>query len=211
MSNIEWTAEGVEIANCNCDYGCPCQFNGDPTHGDCRAYVFVQIDRGRFGDVKLDGLRFGALFTWPGAIHEGNGTSLSIIDESASPQQREALEAISQGRETDPGCLVWQIFASTVTDVRPSLVRPIDLKIDVDARRASVRVPEVVEGDIEPIANEMYEDAHRVRVVLPNGFEFTEAEFASGRGRDSADFNLEFDGTHAHLARVHWSTHGVIR
>ncbi|MDX1430134.1 MAG: DUF1326 domain-containing protein, partial [Rhodothermales bacterium] len=56
MSEIEWEVKGPHFANCNCDYGCPCQFNALPTHGDCRAVVVWRIDEGHYGDVRLDGL-----------------------------------------------------------------------------------------------------------------------------------------------------------
>src|ERR1035438_2298096 len=81
MKLKEWSMEGVEFSNCNCIWGCPCQFNGAPTHGNCRAYTFVQIDRGRFDGVPLDGLRWGILAAWPGPIHLGNGTFQSVVDE----------------------------------------------------------------------------------------------------------------------------------
>jgi hypothetical protein len=31
----EWHLQGRELVNCNCDYGCPCQFAAPPTHGNC--------------------------------------------------------------------------------------------------------------------------------------------------------------------------------
>src|SRR4051794_12950870 len=132
MAFTEWTMEGVEFANCNCDWGCPCQFNRPPTHGDCRALTFVQIERGRFGDVPLDGLRWGILLMWPGAVHKGGGTSQVIIDERANAKQRAAIEAVAQGRECDPGSLVWQVFATTMTNTLPTLYRPIELAVDLD-------------------------------------------------------------------------------
>ena len=59
MNNlVEWSMQGTEFANCNCSVGCPCQFNALPTHGHCRAHTFVQIEKGYFGDVSLDGLRW---------------------------------------------------------------------------------------------------------------------------------------------------------
>ena len=70
---INWEIHGLEFGNCNCSYGCPCQFNALPTHGNCRAVAFFRIDRGRFGDVKLDGLKCGLAAKWPGAVHEGPG------------------------------------------------------------------------------------------------------------------------------------------
>jgi len=211
MSLIEWSMQGTEFSHCNCDWGCPCQFDADPSHGDCRAYVFVQVDKGTFGDVSLDGWRWGAMFTWPGAVHEGNGTSQTIIDESASPEQRAALEAISHGRETEPGRLIWQIFSTTVETVLPTLYRPIDLSIDMDGRTAKVNVPGLIAGNAEPIPNEKHEGGHHVRMTLRNGFEFTDAEFVSGKSTATADLDVSFQDSHAHLARIHWGTHGVVR
>ena len=43
MAETKWTIHGREFANCNCTYGCPCQFNALPTHGRCWAVVGIQI------------------------------------------------------------------------------------------------------------------------------------------------------------------------
>ncbi|MCI0431303.1 MAG: DUF1326 domain-containing protein, partial [Rhodospirillales bacterium] len=70
MATVQWMVKGREFANCNCSFGCPCQFNDLPTHGNCRAAIGYQIDQGHFGDVRLDGLRAAALYAWPGAVHQ---------------------------------------------------------------------------------------------------------------------------------------------
>lgn len=211
MKLVEWNMQGVEFVNCNCAWGCPCQFHALPTHGNCCAYGFMQIDQGRFGDVPLDGLRWGVLAAWPGAIHHGNGTFQSIIDERADPRQRAALEAVSQGRETEPGKLIWQVFSTTVTKLLPTLYKPINLTIDMKTCRASVSVPGVVEGGAEPIKNDVSGADIPVQLRLPQGFEFHEAEVVNGQGRTTnGQFKFNFEGSHAHLARVHWSTHGVL-
>ncbi len=212
MKLVEWSMIGVEFGNCNCSVGCPCQFNALPTHGHCRAHTFVQIERGRFGDVSLDGLSWGIFGQWPGPIHLGNGTFQSIVDERADARQREALEAISQGRETEPGKLIWQVFSTTVTQVLPTLYRRIELMIDLQSRTAKVSVPGVAESNAASIKNPVTGADHRARVTLPTGFEFTEAEFVRGNCQaSSGPIDLQFDGTHAHLARIHWGTHGVVR
>ena len=210
MALIEWSMQGLEFVNCNCNWGCPCQFNGLPSHGSCRALTFVDVERGRFGEVALDGLRWGMLAAWPGPIHLGKGTFQTVIDERADARQRAALESISQGRETEPGKLIWQVFSTTIERFLPTLVKPIDLSIDLAKRTARLHVPGLVEGAAEPIRNPMTGDPHPVLVTLPTGFEFTEAQFVSGKSRASGPIELTFDATHAHLARVHWSTHGVV-
>jgi hypothetical protein len=211
MKLTAWSMQGTEFSHCNCNWGCPCQFNGDPSHGDCRSYCFVQIDNGRFGDVSLDGLRWGVMFSWPGPIHEGNGTCQTIIEERASPDQRAAIEAISHGRETEPGRLIWQIFSTTVETLLPTLYRPINLEIDYEGRTAKVDVPGLITGQAGPITHEKFSEGHHARMTLPNGFEFTEAEFVSGKSQATAELDVSFQDTHAHLARIHWSAHGVVR
>jgi hypothetical protein len=204
MALIEWQIHGTEFANCNCNWGCPYQFDGLPTSRSCRALTFVQIDRGYFGSVQLDGLRWGIFGAWPGPIHLGNGTFQSVVDERASTAQRSALEAISQGRETEPGTLLWQVFSTTVTKILPTLTRPIDLLIDLAQGLAKLNVPGIVDGAASPIKNTVAGAAHRVRMSLPAGFEFSSAELVSGS-------SISFDGIHAHLAQIHWSTHGLVR
>ena len=211
MAFVEWTLKGTEYGHCNCAVGCPCQFNALPTHGHCRAHSFFQIERGRFGDVPLDGLRFGFMGSWPGPIHLGNGTWMGVVDERADARQRQALEAIGSGRETDEGTLITQVFNSLVTNRLPTQYKPVDLAIDVEAAKAHVRVPGLIDAEAHPIANPVTGAAHRVKIQLPEGFEFTEAEFATGRCRTQGPVELTFDDTHAHLARIHWSTHGVVR
>ena len=212
MKLVEWSMQGVEFGNCNCATGCPCQFNALPTHGNCRAHTFVQIDQGRFGDVSLDGLRWGILAQWPGPIHLGNGTFQAIVDERADAKQRAALESIAHGKETEPGKLIWQVFSTTVTTTLPTLYKSIDLVIDVKTATAKLNVPGLIESSAAPITNPMTKAPHRVHITLPTGFEFTDAEFAVGKAKaSSGPIELDFEDTHAHLAKIHWGTHGVGR
>jgi hypothetical protein len=207
----EWELEGVEFANCSCNCGCPCQFNSLPTHGHCHAHTFVHVDRGRYGHVRLDGLDWGILAAWPGPIHLGDGTFRVVVDDRADAGQRAALEAIAQGRDTEPGTLIWQVFSTTVSTLLPTIYTRIDLSIDVDERTAALHIAGVGESTAAPIRNRKTGAAQRARVTLPAGFEFTEAEFAAGTTTVGGDIALNFDQTHAHLARIHWSTHGVVR
>jgi hypothetical protein len=50
---VEWEIHGLEFGNCNCAYGCGCQFNALPTHGHCRAVAFFRVDEGHFGKTRL--------------------------------------------------------------------------------------------------------------------------------------------------------------
>src|SRR5471030_2233115 len=103
MTSANWVIKGREFANCNCAYGCPCQFNALPTYGNCRAVVGIQIDKGHHGETSLDGLRLAGIFRWPGPIHEGGGEALPIVDKRATAAQRDAILRIMTGQDTVPG------------------------------------------------------------------------------------------------------------
>ena len=207
----EWRVKGMELVNCNCDYGCPCQFNALPTHGDCRAAVAYDIKEGHFGAVRLDGLRVVLLASWPGAIHQGNGTMQLVIDERADQNQREALAKILTGEETDEMATIWWVLGAMCPTKLEPLVRPIDLAIDVEARRGHFRVAGIVETVAEPIRNPVTGAEHRVRIDLPHGFEYRIAEIASGTTRATAAIALPgLENTHGHFTHIHLSNKGVV-
>lgn len=209
MTLVDWHIRGPSITNCNCAWGCPCQFNALPTNGDCRAVVAMQVDEGHFGDVDLSGRRFAALAAWPRAIHEGNGELLPIVDDQADEKQREALLTIMSGGETEPGATIWNVFATTWTKVHDPLFRPIDFEWNMEARTGRIAIEGLVESTIGPIRNPVTGDEHQARVVLPHGFEYREAEYASGSARASGLIELDHRDRHAHLAVLDMSPTGV--
>jgi len=210
MAMMKWSVKGREFANCNCAYGCPCQFNALPTRGFCEAMVGFQFDEGHFGDVRLDGLRAAAIYQWPGPVHLGNGAMQLIIDERADARQRDALTKIMSGKETNDGATMWWVYAAMCSTRHPPLFLPIKLEIDVDGRTGHLAVEGVVESSGEPIRNPVTGLPHRARIDLPNGFEYRIAEIGSGRTRASGTIELDLKDTYAQFANIHLSDKGVI-
>ena len=208
---VEWRIKGTELANCNCAYGCPCQFNALPTHGDCRAAVGYEIEEGHFGSVRLDGLRAAILISWPGPIHEGNGTMQVIVDERADAAQRDAVVKIMTGAETDDMATVWWVFSAMSPNKLEPLYRPIEYAVDVDARRGHFRVPGIVETVGEPIRNPVTGAEHRVRIDLDGGFEYLVAEMGSATTKATAAIALPgLENTYGQFARIHLSNKGIV-
>lgn len=199
MTELAWSIRGKHFVNCNCDYGCPCQYNALPTTGDCQAVVAWQIDEGQYGDVKLDGLRAVNTYSWPGPIHKGDGEMQSIIDERASDEQRQALIAILQGEGAAPATIMLQIYRAMCSKVHAPLFKPIEIEADIEKRTARLKIPEVVETTIEPIKNPVTGAEHRARIDLPMGKEFQFAEVASGTTNATGAVPLHFVKKHAHL------------
>ncbi len=211
MSYVDWEIKGRSFGNCNCSYGCPCQFNALPTDGTCRAAVGYQIDEGHFGDVDLSGLRAAGLYTWPGAVHEGNGTMQLIVDDSASDAQREALLTIMQDKETEPMATMWSVFTAMCSTILDPLSKPIDFEVDVDERTARLSIPGVVQSSGEPIRNPVTGNIHRARIDLPHGFEYSLAEIGSGTTKATGEIKLDFEASYGQFARLHLSPTGPVR
>jgi hypothetical protein len=96
----QWKITGQLEEACTCSSACPCWFGSKPTKMTCGGGQFLFIDKGTYGNVKLDGLSVGSMSQSP----EGKGMMESYgswnfnyyyIDEKATPEQREGLKAIA--------------------------------------------------------------------------------------------------------------------
>ena len=112
----DWYMEGPWFKNCNCDPGCPCDFNQNPTPGHCEGLVAMRIDSGQFGDVDLSGLCWAGVVRWPGALHEGNGELQPILDERATEEQLGALGEALSGQHGDTLMEIIAAICPTVQD-----------------------------------------------------------------------------------------------
>ena len=211
MTNVNWTIKAREFTNCNCAYGCPCQFNALPTHGNCQAVVGMQIDQGYHGDTKLDDLKFAGIFAWPGPIHEGKGQAAVIIEEKATPAQRESLLRILSGQDTEPGATIFQVFSTTLEKLYDPIFAPIDFEVDIDARKARLVVPDIIEGHGEPILNPVTGAEHRARIDIPNGFEYSIAEVGRGWSKTSQPIKLDLADSYGQFAHINLCQSGIVR
>ncbi|MEE9549295.1 MAG: DUF1326 domain-containing protein [Candidatus Binatia bacterium] len=105
MAENKWQLSGDWFETCNCDYFCPClpsKLAARPTKGVCYVAGVYHVKDGRFGNISLDGLNFVVVVSTPGPMGEGNWTVGLIIDEQASPEQRDALTTIASGKAGGP-------------------------------------------------------------------------------------------------------------
>jgi hypothetical protein len=83
-----WTIRGALTEACTCSVPCTCNFGQGPSpHHYCYPFYSYDIRQGKYGDVSLDGLHFGAT--------DLKGGRTIFIDERADPRQREALRVIA--------------------------------------------------------------------------------------------------------------------
>lgn len=200
----EWYMEGPWFKNCNCDPGCPCDFNQNPTQGYCEGMAAMRIDKGHFGDVDLSGLSFAGAVRWPGPIHEGNGEILPLIDERADDRQRDALLQILSGQHGDT---LFEIFSFVCPTVHEPQFVPIEFEFDLESRTGRVKAGDALESETDTLRGIDPPDPYRILVRIPNGFEYTneaeEAETALATrlvARGPIEYSLE--NTHSSMCYV---------
>ncbi len=162
------------------------------------------VQEGHFGKISLNGVQWVEMFSWPGPVHEGNGTRGIVIDESATPQQREAIVELWNGKH---GGKYFEIFSAVCPNALEPMFGSISIKADRERRVASVQVPGIGETTIEPIKNPVTGEEHRARIDLPNGFEYKIAEMANALQWkvNCGPLQMDHQNTYAQLCQIDWS------
>jgi hypothetical protein len=88
QDKTRWELKGDLSEACSCQVPCACNFRSNPSpHDFCWAMFSLDIRKGHYGKVKLNGLHLvGA---------HGDKAVVWYIDQRATPQQFEALKAIA--------------------------------------------------------------------------------------------------------------------
>ena len=118
----DWSIKAQFTASCSCNALCPCLFGSPPTHDICQGTHLVEIKKGHYGGVNLDGLAI------VGTAERPNWLKL-YIDESASDAQTDALLKLIKLDET-----LGSIYAGKVP-----LVSQEKVEISVDRTSDNVK------------------------------------------------------------------------
>jgi hypothetical protein len=194
-------ADFIEV--CNCDPGCNCNFGGFPDHGKCEGIAAMQINEGKFGDVDLTGMKAIVAVKWPGAVHDGNGTAVIFIDDSATQNQVDGLTNILTGQS---GGMPWEIYASTISSAVGPVVTPIQMTMN--GRHSHFSINGVLEAQMVPLKNPVTGEENEVHIVFPNGgMVWDEGDIATTTVMhiDHEIVTFAHPGQSGTFARVDWS------
>lgn len=188
-----WTLKGQVVIACNCDWGCPCNFNALPTTGKCEGGWTWHVDEGAYGGVALNGLNFSVYVNWPGAIHEGNGEGLLLIDERADNRQRPAIETLMGGKVGGP----WGVLGWTWPKVHGPYSVAYDLALDGVKTRLTCGDAVHVEGT--HIKNPVTGADIHPGIVLPEGIIVKRGDLGAS-SRFAVSRGISYDHSGKYLA-----------
>jgi hypothetical protein len=216
----KWKVHAYFLDACNCDWGCPCQFNAKPTHSNCEGVAGYHIVTGNYGtNIKLDGLNMALIASWPGPIHEGHGRASFFIDNRAKENQYEALSNIITGRA---GGGPFEVYASTIEILeepkRASIkfqTKNLNSRVSVfenkeekkqRKRRSGQLQDAIAEAWLEPIRNPVTGKVHRAIIETPEAFESSRMEQASTKMLVASDesLNFRYEGTYGSFSENTW-------
>lgn len=196
-----WNIKGELILNCNCDVFCPCVVSlgkHAPTQGYCQGWGGVEITKGAYGDVPLDGLNVGLLLDIPGRMGNGNWTAAVYVDERASPAALAGLSAIFSGAAGGTTGLLKLLVGTHLG------VKQVPIKFEHDGKIRRFVIPKILDGNIEPIAGK-----HGKDVVITNSEYWIGSEITVSRSVKSKlrDFGRVWDlsGRSAEIVPIDWS------
>lgn len=200
-NDIEWSLKGDYLEACSCDFGCPCKFGANPTKGHCKGILGFEIQDGSYGDVDLDGLGLALIIHAPAAPWEGDITGTTYIDEEATPEQREALQAILSGQAGG----FWEILGDLISDDRGVKFAPV--RMERSGKRRTFTIPGVLDLVNEPLVNPLTEQEQEVMVT-----DTFDPFCPSGRAGKSAtavskdpDLSFDLSGQQGYIGAFTWT------
>jgi len=194
----EWRVTGDVLIACNCDWGCPCNFNARPSRGFCEGGWIWLIENGRVDDVELGGLGVAVFSKWPGAIHEGGGRAACYIDDRADASQRAVLTRVVRGEIGGP----WGLFNKTY-DLAPPVFARFDVRMAQHASRAAIG--NAVHLELQKIRNPVTHNEVHPEIVLPEGLVVKRGGLAASTVFRVSELGLDHSGQYAAFGRFEYS------
>ncbi|PKB64402.1 MAG: hypothetical protein BZY80_03140 [SAR202 cluster bacterium Io17-Chloro-G2] len=154
--------KGQLLGGCNCDWGCPCNFEAPPTYVKCEGSYVWHVETGHYEGTTLDGSTFCQISSFPGPVHEGNGTALVLVDEKVPAGRRPAIEELLV---KIPPFGVFHDLSSNFLGFRYA---PFNLHLD--GLNSRLEVPGILELSLTPIINPVTGDVEAATLEKPTGF-----------------------------------------
>ena len=137
-----WRVDGIYAEACSCDVMCPCVLAGPPTQGYCKALLAWHVDRGSFGETRLDGFNSMLTISSPGHLLKGGWKVALYVDEGASPTQRDALAGIFSGKAGGPLAALAPLIAEVLG------LTPARIGFVADGKRRAFSVSGVADVEV---------------------------------------------------------------
>jgi hypothetical protein len=198
-----WTIEGTYFENCSCDMVCPCSVSGLTVAADvdrCTVALAFHIDTGSSDGVDLSGRTVCMLADAPAMMTDGGWKAALLVDDEASGEQVDALNAIFGGQVGGPLADLAPLIGEMVGG-GPAPIEYVD-----DGFSHSVKIGDMVDISVADFVSPMDATGKGIRI---SGVGFPADTLAAGTAtRAKVDaFGMSWDtsGKNSFSAPFAWS------
>jgi hypothetical protein len=139
-----YSLQGSLLEACSCDVLCPCWIGEDPDRGDCQAFLSYHFDTGRIRGLDVSGLTIVAATYIPGNVLAGNWEQVILVDDRATPEQRDAILAALGGKLGGPLADLSQLVGTV------KAVESVPISHELVGGAGTVTIPGILESTMEP-------------------------------------------------------------
>ena len=200
---MSWKISGQSMEMCNCKMLCPCWLGPEvaPDEGWCGGSFGFDIQTGNSDGIDLSGTVVAFVAEWPGNFFEGNGSARLYFDDSASAEQRAALEKIFSGHDGGP---LEPLFGAVISKWLRSQV--VQLNIDW-GEAPSFRVGDIGKATLKRLKDGTGRATRVTGAAAQAGFQFDGMDLASSRDSHWSDPDLQdWEGNSGTLHKFDWSS-----
>ena len=136
--------KGSLLEVCTCKILCPCWVGEDPDFGDCKSAMAWHFDQGTIDGVDVAGLTIGLAVHIPGNVLDGNWRVTMFINDDATDEQAEAIQAVYSGSKGGPVADLVQLVGEVTS------VERVPIVFDVVEGKGTLKLGDVAHAELEP-------------------------------------------------------------
>jgi hypothetical protein len=195
-----WWATGLIFENCSCQLVCPGHIHFDQlcTHERCKGYWAFRFDEGSVDGADLAGARVVIAFDSPRRMIDGGWTQVMLVDDSTSPAQQRALEAVFDGSIGGP----WRVLSRFVGERLPT--RAVPIVMDHGDLQHRVGIAGLLRASVEAIRGRDPSQPVRFENIFNQIHSPTQVVGRGDSQYDDGTIRFEQTGTHGLWSAFDW-------
>ncbi len=141
---MAYRLQGSLLEVCTCKTLCPCWVGEDPDFEVCKSALAWHFDQGTIDGVDVSGHTIGLACFIPGNVLEGNWRVTMFIDDGATEEQAEAIQAVYSGAKGGAIVDLLQLVGEVTS------VERVPILFEVVEGKGTLKIADVAHAELEP-------------------------------------------------------------
>jgi hypothetical protein len=199
-----WSVEGQWADACNCQAPCPCWKREVPTAGDCGDLFYFHIEKGHYGELKLDGLDVVQIFKTAGGKSMAQSRKDKDVAIANTYTSKDQSPAVAAALET----IFLRLSPTQLPSAKLHATKRVEFAATMGPERVAIEIPGVLTVDLKAT-----KDASGKPIPFPYSMKAIPWTVGPAVQAESVVYNFNDDGVsweikqrHATFARFAYSS-----